>query len=88
MLAEKNFQKVIELEPWNAEPYAALGMLFQSEKLDKRAENFYRKALSIDPEHELAKKRLAEMTGSDKKAIQVFDFSKKEIVPSPPYFVF
>lgn len=76
--AEKNFQKVIELEPWNAEPYAALGMLFQSEKLDKRAENFYRKALSIDPEHELAKKRLAEMTGSDKKHSRFSIFQKKK----------
>jgi curved DNA-binding protein CbpA len=76
--AEKNFQKVIELEPWNAEPYAALGMLFQSEKLDKRAENFYRKALSIDPEHELAKKRLAEMTGSDKKHSKFSIFQKKK----------
>ena len=86
--AEKNFQKVIELEPWNAEPYAALGLLFQSEKLEKRAESFYRKALSIDPEHELAKKRLVEMTGSDKKHSKFSTFSKKEISPFPPYFVF
>lgn len=76
--AEKNFQKVIELEPWNAEPYAALGMLFQSEKLDKRAENFFRKALSIDPDHELAKKRLAELTGSDKKQSRFSIFQKKK----------
>ena len=76
--AEKNFQKVIELEPWNAEPYAALGLLFLSEKLERRAENFFRKALSIDPEHELAKKRLAEMTGSDKKQGKFSIFQKKK----------
>jgi curved DNA-binding protein CbpA len=76
--AEKSFQKVIELEPWNAEPYAALGLLFLSEKLEKRAENFFRKALSIDPEHELAKKRLAEMTGSDKKQGKFSIFQKKK----------
>jgi curved DNA-binding protein CbpA len=76
--AEKNFQKVIELEPWNAEPYAALGMLFQSEKLDRRAENFYRKALSIDPDHELAKKRLSEMTGGEKKQSMFSIFQKKK----------
>jgi tetratricopeptide (TPR) repeat protein len=76
--AEKNFQKVIELEPWNAEPYAALGMLFQSEKLEKRAENYYRKALAIDPEHELAKKRLTEMLGTPKKASVFSIFQKKK----------
>lgn len=77
-VAEKNFQKVIVLEPWNAEPYAALGLLFQSEKLDKRAENFFRKALSIDPEHELAKKKLAEITGSDRKPSVLSIFQKKK----------
>jgi curved DNA-binding protein CbpA len=76
-LAEKSFQKVIEMEPWNAEPYAALGLLFLSEKLEKRAENFFRKALAIDPEHELAKKRLMEMTGAGKKG-SAFSFFKKK----------
>ena len=75
--AEKSFQKVIEMEPWNAEPYAALGLLFLSERLEKRAENFFRKALAIDPEHELAKKRLMEMTGGPKKD-SAFSFFKKK----------
>ncbi len=77
-LAEKNFQKVIAMEPWNAEPYAALGLLFQYEKLEKRAESFFRKALAIDPEHELAKKRLAEMLGDDKKQSVFSIFQKKK----------
>lgn len=77
-VAEKNFQKVIELEPWNPEPYAALGLLFQSEKLDNRAVSFFRKALAIDPEHELAKKRLSEMTGGDKKQSKFSIFQKKK----------
>jgi curved DNA-binding protein CbpA len=76
--AEKNFQKVIELEPWNPEPFAALGLLFQFEKLEKRAESFYRKALAIDPEHELAKKRLSEITGDGKKQSKFSIFSKKK----------
>ena len=76
-LAEKSFQKVIEMEPWNAEPYAALGLLFLSERLEKRAENFFRKALAIDPEHECAKKRLLEMTGGNKKG-SAFSFFKKK----------
>jgi curved DNA-binding protein CbpA len=77
-VAEKNFQKVIELEPWNPEPYAALGLLFQYEKMDKRAENFFRKALAIDPEHGLAKKRLSEMLGDDKKSSVFSMFQKKK----------
>jgi len=77
-VAEKNFQKVIELEPWNPEPYAALGLLFQYEKMDKRAENFFKKALAIDPEHGLAKKRLSEMLGDDKKSSVFSIFQKKK----------
>ncbi len=77
-VAEKNFQKVIELEPWNPEPYAALGLLFQYEKMDKRAENFFKKALAIDPEHGLAKKRLSEMLGTDKKQSVFSIFQKKK----------
>lgn len=77
-VAEKSFQKVIELEPWNPEPYAALGLLFQYEKMEKRAENYYKKALGIDPEHELAKKRLAEMLGMGKKQSFLSIFQKKK----------
>lgn len=77
-LAEKSFQKVIELEPWNAEPYAALGLLFLSERLEKRAENFFRKALAIDPEHELAKKRLLDLSGASKKQSVFSIFQKKK----------
>ena len=43
--AEQSLQKVIEMEPWNAEPYAAMGMLFYSENLYTRAETYFRKAL-------------------------------------------
>jgi len=77
-VAEKSFQRVIELEPWNPEPYAALGLLFQYEKMDKRAENFFKKALAIDPEHGLAKKRLSEMLGTDKKQSVFSIFQKKK----------
>lgn len=77
-VAEKSFQRVIEMEPWNPEPYAALGLLFQYEKMDKRAENFFRKALAIDPEHGLAKKRLGEMLGTADKKSSVFSIFQKK----------
>ncbi len=60
--AEKNLHKVIEMEPWNAEPLVSLGLLFLSEKLDKRAEGFFRKALAIDPDNEVALNKLVELT--------------------------
>jgi len=62
-MAEQNLQKVIELEPWNAEPYLAMGLLFLTENLPKRAERFLKKALSINPEHALAKKKVQELYG-------------------------
>ena len=75
--AEKNFQKVIELEPWNAEPYVALGLLFLNEKLEKRAEGFFRKALSIDPDHVMARKKIEEISGEIKKRPMFTIFGKK-----------
>ncbi len=77
--AERNLQQAITLDPWNAEPYVALGILFQSENLNKRAEGFFRKALTIDPEHPVAKKRLADLGGKiDAKKKTIFSVFKKK----------
>lgn len=76
-VAEKNLQKVVEMEPWNAEPLAALGLLFLAEKLDKRAESFFRKALAIDPDHEVALNKIAELAPGTKKH-SVFSIFKKK----------
>jgi tetratricopeptide (TPR) repeat protein len=64
--AEQNLLKAANIEPWNAEHVAALGMLFYSERLFKRAEGFFRKALDLEPNHDLARKKLAEITGPEK----------------------
>jgi curved DNA-binding protein CbpA len=77
-VAEKNFQKVIEMEPWNAEPLVGLGLMFLAEKLDKRAEGFFRKALSINPDHELARSKIVELTHDPKKASMFSVFQKKK----------
>lgn len=77
-MAEKNLQKVVEMEPWNAEPLTALGLLFLAEKMDKRAENFFRRALAIDPDHEVSLNKIAELTGSDKKQSMFSAFKKKK----------
>lgn len=77
-VAEKNLQKVVEMEPWNAEPLAALGLLFLAEKMDKRAENFFRRTLAIDPDHEVALSKIAEMTTGGKKQSMFSAFKKKK----------
>ena len=66
------------MEPWNAEPLVALGLLFLAEKMDKRAENFFRKALAIDPDHEVALNKIAELTPGNKKQSMFSVFKKKK----------
>jgi curved DNA-binding protein CbpA len=77
--AEKSLQCVIEKDPWNTEPLAALGILYLSENQTKRAEGFFRKTLSINPEHPLAKKKLQEILNSSSQKKSVFSvFGKKK----------
>ena len=79
--AADNLQKAIDLEPWNAEALTAMGILFITEKQIKRAEGFLIKALAINPDHALAKKKLAEITGSSeskkKSKFSLFGKAKK-----------
>ncbi len=63
-IAAANLQKAIDIEPYNVEAYAAMGILFMSENQPKRAEGFFRKVLSINPDHVLARKKLDEILGS------------------------
>ncbi len=79
--AEQNLLKSAEIEPWNAEPFAALGLLFYHERLLNRAESYFRKALGLDPTHALAKRRLEEIAGPEKRDImgEVQDKLKKAL---------
>jgi curved DNA-binding protein CbpA len=52
--AESNLLKAHELEPWNADHLFALGELYRSENLMKKAEHYFQKALEINLEHTLA----------------------------------
>lgn len=78
-MAATNLQKAVDLEPWNVEAFTALGILFLTEGQAKRAEGFFRKTLSINPDHALARKKLVEITGVDpkKKKFSFFGKSKK-----------
>ncbi len=81
-MAEKNLQKAVDLEPWNVEAFTAMGMLFLSEGHSHRAEGFLRKALSLNPDHQLARKKLKEIQGhrsgeKKKGGFSLFGKSKK-----------
>jgi tetratricopeptide (TPR) repeat protein len=80
--AEKNLLKAAELEPWNAEHYAALGMLFYSEKLFTKAESYFRKALSQEPSHSLSRKKLEEIVGPEKKPMDSIREGLQKVLPS------
>ena len=80
--AEKNLRKVSEMETWNAEPYVALGMLFYSEKLFKKAEPYFRKALDLENNHALAKKKLAEIAVPEETVVDKVKGVLKKALPS------
>jgi len=73
--AEKNFIRALKLEPWNAEAYAALGLLYKKEGLHIKAKKQFERALQIDPDHRIAKKALrGEKGDSDKKSLKEMTF--------------
>jgi len=74
--AERNLKRAVEIDPWNSDALAGLGLLFQEEHLVNRAEGFYRKALSINPDHKIARRRLDEMTGGKAKKRSFFGKKK------------
>lgn len=81
-LAEQNLQKAASMEAWNAEPQAALGMLFYSEKLVKRAEVYFRKAIELDPKHAVARAKLAEIVGPQRNTMDVVQEKLGKYLPS------
>ena len=80
--AERNLLRAGEIEPWNAEHDAALGMLFYSERLFKRAETYFRQALSKEPNHKLARTRLDEIAGPEKKPMDSVKESLQKVFPT------
>jgi tetratricopeptide (TPR) repeat protein len=65
--AVEQFQKAIELDPWNTGAYLQFGELYEAMQLPWRAQPLYSKVLEIDPEHALARQRLARINGTEKK---------------------
>ncbi len=65
--AEEDFLKAIDLEPWNPELYVALGEFYSLEGLSVKSGRQFKKALDIEPEHEVALKALGLADTSAKK---------------------
>jgi curved DNA-binding protein CbpA len=61
--AEEDFLNAIELEPWNADAHAGLGLFYKKEGLLTKAEREFKKALEFEAGHPLVMKELS----SDKK---------------------
>jgi curved DNA-binding protein CbpA len=61
--AEQHLAKSAELDPYNSQVRAKLGMVYKEAGLPKKAEHYFREALNIDPENRVAKREL----GTDKK---------------------
>jgi curved DNA-binding protein CbpA len=61
--AEATLLKATEIEPWNAEHFLALGMLFYNERLPQRALSYFKKTLDIDAGNLQARKKVEELEG-------------------------
>jgi tetratricopeptide (TPR) repeat protein len=66
--AEKTLLDVAGMDPRNAEPLYALGLLYRAGDMPKKAEVFFRKALEINIDHTLAGKMLHEIEDIDESA--------------------
>ncbi len=77
--AEEDFHKALDLEPWNADLFAALGEFYEQEGLSVKAKRQFKKALEIDPEHEVALKALGLTEKPEKKGLkEIISFRKKK----------
>lgn len=65
--AEEHFLKAIGLEPWNAEGYVGLGILYKAEGLILKATKMFQKALEVDADHDLARRELKALGKGGKK---------------------
>ena len=79
--AERNLKKAIELDPWNADPVYALGMLFRKQKKLKLSEKCFLRALEVDRSRGDAGRAIAEIhkqRGAGKKGSFFSIFKDKQ----------
>ena len=54
--AEEHFMRAIKLDPWNPEAHVGLGLLYKKSGLVVKAKKRFERALSLDPDHPIARK--------------------------------
>jgi hypothetical protein len=65
--AVQQFEKAIELDPFNIATYLEFGALYEQMRLPRRAYALYSKILDLDSTHAVAKERLASLQAGEKK---------------------
>jgi len=69
--AETHLSRAAELEPYNAQIRVKLGLLYKEAGLHKKAENYFREALQLDPDNRAAQREVGvavAKTKADNKA--------------------
>jgi curved DNA-binding protein CbpA len=56
--AEEHLSRAAELEPYNAQIRVKLGLLYKEAGLTKKADNYFREALDMDPDNRAAQREL------------------------------
>jgi curved DNA-binding protein CbpA len=77
--AEKNFIRATKLEPWNAEAYVGLGVLYRKEGLHVKAKKQFEKALQIDPDHKIALREISGK-GQERGKTSIKDMRFKDLL--------
>jgi len=65
--AAQQFEKAIELDPFNISAYLQFGALYEAMRLPWRARALYCRILEIDSTHAIAKERLTSLPSEEKK---------------------
>jgi curved DNA-binding protein CbpA len=68
--SEENFVKAVKFDPWNAEGYIGLGLLYKREGLKIKARKQFEKALRVDPDHKVALRELDDDGKNKKKTLK------------------
>lgn len=61
--AQKEFNKVLKLNPLNSQAYCNLGLIYECKKNYEQAKQMYKKTLDIDENNKVAKEHLDKITG-------------------------
>ena len=65
--AVQQFEKAIELDPFDSTAYLQFGALYEEMRLPWRARALYLKVLEMDPGHSVAMARIARLVADERK---------------------